>query len=289
MRARGSSSTAPSSAILRRAAAAPRASTARVGPDGEQVELTVEAPTVVVAAGGIESPALLLRSGVGGPAAGKYLRAPPDVLRQRRLRRGRSNAWNGQFQAIVSLDFADAVEGSGFLVEAVGAQPRRSGRRARRSSTAPRTRSGCCACGTSRPGMRSRTTTAPARSCSASRRRGGRALGARRPGRPRRRRAARTSSWRALHRAAGAQEIFTFHWDELRWREGDDFDAFLARLEAAPNDRTAYSAHQMGSCRLGVGPRRPRSPTAGASSTTPRASGSAMPPRCRRRRASTRC
>jgi choline dehydrogenase-like flavoprotein len=57
-----------------------------------------------------------------------------------------------------------------------------------------------------------------------------------------------------LHRARGAREIFTFHWDELRWRAGDDFDGFVERLRAAPHDRTAYSAHQMGSCRLGADP-----------------------------------
>ena len=57
-----------------------------------------------------------------------------------------------------------------------------------------------------------------------------------------------------LHRARGAREIFTFHWDDPRWREGDDFDAYVARLEAAPYERTAYSAHQMGSCRLGADP-----------------------------------
>ena len=38
---------------------------------------TVTAPTVVVACGSVESPALLLRSGIGGPAVGKNLRLHP--------------------------------------------------------------------------------------------------------------------------------------------------------------------------------------------------------------------
>jgi hypothetical protein len=39
--------------------------------------ITVSAPTVVLAAGGIESPAVLLRSGIGSPAVGKNLRLHP--------------------------------------------------------------------------------------------------------------------------------------------------------------------------------------------------------------------
>jgi choline dehydrogenase-like flavoprotein len=52
-------------------------------------------------------------------------------------------------------------------------------------------------------------------------------------------------------------EIFTGHRRELRWKQGDDFDAFLAEVEAAsyePNDVACFTAHQMGSCRMGVDP-----------------------------------
>ncbi|HJU47500.1 MAG TPA: GMC family oxidoreductase, partial [Gaiellaceae bacterium] len=57
-----------------------------------------------------------------------------------------------------------------------------------------------------------------------------------------------------LHRAGGAEEIYTFDPPGLRWRQGEDFDAFTARLEGdAP--RVAYSAHQMGSCAMGADPR----------------------------------
>ena len=61
-----------------------------------------------------------------------------------------------------------------------------------------------------------------------------------------------------LHRAAGAKEILTFFQrPALSWREGEDFDAFLAAIERgslAPNDIAAFSAHQMGSCRMGSDP-----------------------------------
>jgi choline dehydrogenase-like flavoprotein len=46
---------------------------------GAASTLTVRAPTVVVAAGAVNSPALLLRSELGGPAVGEYLRLHPTV------------------------------------------------------------------------------------------------------------------------------------------------------------------------------------------------------------------
>lgn len=48
-----------------------------LAPDGRGAAVTVRAPRVVVAAGSLESPALLLRSEIGGPAAGDYLRLHP--------------------------------------------------------------------------------------------------------------------------------------------------------------------------------------------------------------------
>ena len=50
--------------------------------------VTVKAPRVVVACGSLESPALLLRSEIGGPAAGDYLRLHPTTVTSRPLRRG---------------------------------------------------------------------------------------------------------------------------------------------------------------------------------------------------------
>ena len=47
--------------------------------NGAAARVVVRAPTVVVACGSIESPALLLRSGIGGPAVGDYLRLHPTV------------------------------------------------------------------------------------------------------------------------------------------------------------------------------------------------------------------
>jgi choline dehydrogenase-like flavoprotein len=60
-----------------------------------------------------------------------------------------------------------------------------------------------------------------------------------------------------LHRAIEAREIVTFYQQPIVWREGDNFDAFLAEVERgslAPNDVAAFTAHQMGSCRIGSDP-----------------------------------
>ena len=45
--------------------------------EGRRARVVVRAPQVVVAGGSLESPALLLRSGIGGPAVGDYLRLHP--------------------------------------------------------------------------------------------------------------------------------------------------------------------------------------------------------------------
>ena len=62
-----------------------------------------------------------------------------------------------------------------------------------------------------------------------------------------------------LHHAAGAPEIRTLHAVELSWRADSDepFEEFITRIEAAPYgpaDLTIFTAHQMGSCRLGSDP-----------------------------------
>jgi choline dehydrogenase-like flavoprotein len=61
-----------------------------------------------------------------------------------------------------------------------------------------------------------------------------------------------------LQRAAGAKEIITFYQQPaLTWSEGEDFEAFLAEIERGSleaNDIAAFTAHQMGSCRMGSDP-----------------------------------
>lgn len=81
-------------------------------------ELTVRAPHVVLAAGALESPAVLLRSGIGGPAAGRHLRLHPAIA----VLGGYGEAltpWWGAPQAGLIDEFAAADDGYGFLIESV--------------------------------------------------------------------------------------------------------------------------------------------------------------------------
>src|SRR5213076_1093448 len=86
-----------------------------VGPDGTTARVVVRAPQVVVACGSIESPALLRRSGIGGPAVGDYLRLHPagaifaDYADPQ-------DGWWGPPQAALSHEFAEGTDGYGFLL-----------------------------------------------------------------------------------------------------------------------------------------------------------------------------
>lgn len=91
-------------------------------PDGAVTDLTVRAPTVVVACGAVESPALLLRSGIGGPAVGKHLRLHPASM-VNGISEEPIDAWDGQIQSEVSDHFAGCEGSWGFLIESVGATP----------------------------------------------------------------------------------------------------------------------------------------------------------------------
>jgi choline dehydrogenase-like flavoprotein len=62
-----------------------------------------------------------------------------------------------------------------------------------------------------------------------------------------------------IHCAAGAERIMTLHASPLLWeRSGSEpIDAFCARIDAAPtapNRLPLFSAHQMGTCRMGSDP-----------------------------------
>ena len=90
--------------------------------DGSTSMLTVNAPTVVVACGAIESPALLLRSDIGGPAVGKHLRLHPASI-VAGVYEQPIEGWIGQLQSALSDQFAECEGEHGFLIEAVGVSP----------------------------------------------------------------------------------------------------------------------------------------------------------------------
>jgi len=221
---------------------------------GSTTALRIHAPTVVVACGSIESPALLLRSAIGGPAVGKHLRLHP-AFAVWGVYDEPIEGWNGQVQSALSDHFYNIEDGYGFLIEAAGAFPAftspalpwRSGEQHKRLMSELR-------------------WMAPF--ITVARDHGSGEVVLDDLGRPvvrwgldddvDARLAVRAHVELArLHHAGGASEIVTAHADEHLWRRGESFDDFLAGLDAAsyaPNDVTCFTAHQMGSCRMGADP-----------------------------------
>ncbi|MFN2466032.1 MAG: FAD-dependent oxidoreductase [Candidatus Dormibacteria bacterium] len=87
-----------------------------------QATLRVKADTVVVACGALDSPALLLRSGIGGPAVGKYLRLHPATAVVG-VYEEPQEAWWGAPQTALSDQFSNLEDGYGFLIECNHASP----------------------------------------------------------------------------------------------------------------------------------------------------------------------
>jgi choline dehydrogenase-like flavoprotein len=224
--------------------------------DGSSTALTVEATTVVVAAGAIESPALLLRSGIGGPATGRHLRLHPASL-VAGVYEEPIEGWIGQIQSALSDQFKDCEGEHGFLIEATTVAP------AIVAMSLP------WQDGLAHKQLLAQKLRHVAPFISVARDHGEGQVVIDEHGRA-------VTRWgfddgldarlfrRAmvelakLQRAAGAKEIITFYQHPaLQWREGEDFDAFLAEIEQgslAANDIAAFTAHQMGSCRMGSNP-----------------------------------
>ena len=216
--------------------------------------LTVHAPVVVVAAGAIQSPALLLRSAIGGPAVGDYLRLHPTVAVTAYYDEPQEWMW-GPPQAALSHQFADTGEGYGFLIECAqattglfaGALPWRSGADHKRR-------------------MRAWQYAAPFVGVTRERGHGRVEIDA--AGMPVVHYPITDEADQAtlrlaieqlsrVHEAAGAREIVGSHLKAPDWSRGDDLEAFvgtLNELPIVPREFVAFSAHQMGSCRMGRDP-----------------------------------
>jgi choline dehydrogenase-like flavoprotein len=225
--------------------------------DGTVTDLTVRAPTVVVACGAVESPALLLRSGIGGPAVGKHLRLHPASL-VNGIYDEPIDAWEGQVQSEVSDHFAHCEGPWGFLIESVGATP------VLHAGAIPWTD------GERHKREFARMFRHHAPFLSVARDHGEGEVVLDDYGQAvvrwsledevdRRLMVRAHVELARLHHAAGAPEIRTLHADELSWRadSGEPFEDFIGRIEQAqygPADLAIFTAHQMGSCRLGADP-----------------------------------
>jgi len=219
---------------------------------GRQVRVQVQAPRVVVAGGSLESPALLLRSGLGGPAVGQYLRLHPVSLATGFYGEDQ-RAWWGAPQSALCDQFADTGGGYGCIIEGVQYGP------------------GLLASGTSwQSGRQHKEMMSRLRYASTliavTRDRGHGQVsidesGAAVPTYPisddvdRRNLRLGLAEIIRIHEAAGAQEIHCAVRDGLLWRRGEDLQAFLQQVQALPlgaGGHAIYSAHQMGSCRMGT-------------------------------------
>jgi choline dehydrogenase-like flavoprotein len=225
------------------------------GDDGtERRAVTVRAPVVVVACSALESPALLRRSGIGGPAVGDYLRLHPALGVFGQYAEDQQ-AYLGAPQAGLVDEFADTGDGYGFLIEGVqytlgltgSALPWTSAaahkeliegaRRGASFITLTRDR------GHGRVDVDANGEAVPYYAVTdpvdvRNIRHG-------------------VEACARLHIAAGAQQVAFLAAGLPLWRIGDDVEAYVDRLGRVPlraGGAKLFSAHQMGTCRMGADP-----------------------------------
>lgn len=227
---------------------------------GVQHMVRINAPTVVVAAGAIESPALLLRSGVQLPALGHNLFLHP-VSAVSGTYPHTIEPWSGPPQTILSDQFANLSGLYGFRLETAPAHPGLLAlatpwfgpRQHRREMQQAARKSAIIALVRDRHGGRVRLSRA------------GRPVIEYQPGRRERAYLQQGVAAAArVHLAAGASDVLTLHVRQFPTqrfgaRSVAAIDAYcdaLARQAVDRNWSTIFSAHQMGTCRMGSDPRR---------------------------------
>jgi choline dehydrogenase-like flavoprotein len=220
---------------------------------GASTKVTVRAPQVVVACGAIESPALLLRSGIGGPAVGDHwlnhaalavIGSYDEDVQQ----------WWGPPHAWQCHEFEDAGDGAGFLIEGIQWGPGQIcsaipivGRE--HKEMVAELRHAVIAVGRAQTRGHGRITLDA----------DGEPLlhyAVTDPADERDLRDALEACIR-MHEAAGAQTICSIAAGAPRWRRGDDLEAFIAQVRRLPlraGGMGLFSAHQMGGCRMGADP-----------------------------------
>jgi choline dehydrogenase-like flavoprotein len=224
---------------------------------GREVAITVRAPRVVVAGGGIQSPALLLRSGLSLPQLGRNLYLHPTTA-VAGIYDERVESWSGPPQTIVSNHFANVDGRFGFRLETAPAHPGLLALAVPWTNAAQHRR-------TMQHAGHASAIIALSRDATGGRvrvRRDGTAVIDYVPGQAERRRIAMGIEIAArIHFAAGARQVHTLHTRALALRvEGplvanqsaiDRFCADIAKARVDRNWSLVASAHQMGTCRMG--------------------------------------
>jgi choline dehydrogenase-like flavoprotein len=211
---------------------------------------------VVVACGALETPALLLRSGIGGQAAGRYLRLHPTVGISGRYAEDQ-RAWWGPPQAGLSDQLLRLDGDHGILLEcnhhslvvAATAVPWASGRTHKELMMDMRHYASMIAIvrdrGHGRVTLDAQGESVPWYPLQTSAdlalvQRGIRELC-------------------LLHEAAGAERILGMTNGVVQfWNRGDDLERFVRSIGGSPSSwipQQLFSAHQMGSARMGTDPR----------------------------------
>jgi choline dehydrogenase-like flavoprotein len=216
--------------------------------------VVIHAPSVVAAAGSLETPGLLLRSGIGGPAVGAELRLHPASLVSG-IYNEPQDPWYGPAMAGVMNEFAEAHDGFGYLIECVQhlpglfttVVPWLDGAQHKELTCKYRYRADWVFIVKDR-GAGSVTIDENGKSTfwypftdELDRRHF--------------REAAVTSI--RMHEAAGAQQIFLAGQPFAPWTRGDDLEAFIEKVNEipiGPGGTPVFSAHQMCSAKLGDDP-----------------------------------
>jgi choline dehydrogenase-like flavoprotein len=218
--------------------------------------LTVHAPHVVLAAGALESPGILLRTGIGGPAVGRYLRLHPCSAVFGSFHEDMQAWWGAPHVGLVD-EFAPLDDGYGFLIEGVqyttglaaSALPWRDAYQHKEA-------------------MEDFRYVATVIGLLRDRGDGNGQVvldreGMTQPFYALRNAADRTMARRALEAqirlqaAAGAHQITALADTLPVWHRGEDLERFISAVKRVPlraGGMRMFSAHQMGTCRMGTDP-----------------------------------
>ena len=219
--------------------------------------LEITAPQVVVSGGALRTPLLLRRSGLTHPAIGQNLRLHPVTLAAG-IFPERIEMWRGTMQAGKSEEFIEPMEDrNGYIIESAPGHP------------------GLLALGipwTSRDEHQRLMKLAPyiAPFLAIVKDDGGGRISETRSGfakieyrtTPRDERTLRAAlgSLVRMAESAGASEVIAAGSPPIAWRRRDGVEAFqvlqrrLTRFDFSPNRGTVFSAHQMGTARMGSDP-----------------------------------